>query len=334
MSQPSHESRANFSILPPMTQIGFAIKLKEIRDRYLDIALKDTVSSLDIARIDDELARFMKNERLQYLAQFGLRGEIAFPVPYVLTSNPYLLGYYRFLLGFSQKRFYNARLFGRFARLESKGVLPPELADDITPLCQSLIESVWLLLETLTTLSPSLVSDLQLLTVGPQLRGSMNTILGQTAEAAFFQTLKSFIDQHYITSEDSKRVTLINEQQEEVVISKGRDPDISVEGGVSNQHRKILAIEIKGGDDFANIHNRLGEAEKSHIVAREKGYEERWTVIAVEQIGRDEAKARTPSTTRLFHLPQLEDPNSEEYDEFNQALGEVLNIAPKKSLPV
>lgn len=31
-----------------------------------------------------------------------------------------------------------------------------------------------------------------------------------------------------------------------------------------NDFRNIIAVEVKGGTDFSNIHNRIGEAEKSH----------------------------------------------------------------------
>jgi hypothetical protein len=38
--------------------------------------------------------------------------------------------------------------------------------------------------------------------------------------------------------------------------------------------RSLAAIEIKGGRDYSNIHNRIGEAEKSHQKAEKQGYVE------------------------------------------------------------
>jgi hypothetical protein len=32
-----------------------------------------------------------------------------------------------------------------------------------------------------------------------------------------------------------------------------------------------VAVEIKGGKDYSNIHNRIGEAEKSHQKAKKEG---------------------------------------------------------------
>ena len=40
-----------------------------------------------------------------------------------------------------------------------------------------------------------------------------------------------------------------------------------------------IAIEIKGGTDVSNLHNRLGEAEKSHQNARLLGFTQFWTII-------------------------------------------------------
>lgn len=48
---------------------------------------------------------FARTENLSLLASKGLRGEIVFATPIILKSNPYLLGYYRLLLGYSQKYF-------------------------------------------------------------------------------------------------------------------------------------------------------------------------------------------------------------------------------------
>jgi uncharacterized membrane protein YiaA len=56
------------------------------------------------------------------LAKHGLRGELVYPVPYLFANNPFLLGYYRLLLGFSQKEFYSTA-FGVsiFKTMEVKG---------------------------------------------------------------------------------------------------------------------------------------------------------------------------------------------------------------------
>jgi hypothetical protein len=88
---------ADFEVLLPDLQIAFYYRLKEIEDRYLGEALRNTVNGLDISVLDTELSQLVKAESLRKVASFGLRGELFFPVPYLLKTNPYLLGYYRLL---------------------------------------------------------------------------------------------------------------------------------------------------------------------------------------------------------------------------------------------
>ena len=87
----------------PNTQISFANALTEIRDLLLQDALSSTVASMDIQLIDTELHSFADSNSLRELARNGMRGELLFAVPCVLRTNPFLLGYYRLLLGYSQK---------------------------------------------------------------------------------------------------------------------------------------------------------------------------------------------------------------------------------------
>ncbi len=94
-----------FAVLIPDLQLAFYHRFREIEGRYLGEALKTTVGRSEIAAIDIELTELVKPESLQKVAAFGLRGELFFPVPVLLRTNPFLLGYYRLLYGFSQKDF-------------------------------------------------------------------------------------------------------------------------------------------------------------------------------------------------------------------------------------
>lgn len=50
-----------------------------------------------------------------------------------------------------------------------------------------------------------------------------------------------------------------------MLIEFAPDPDIVIREEFSKgKYRNIITIEVKGGTDFSNIHNRVGEAEKSH----------------------------------------------------------------------
>jgi hypothetical protein len=75
---------------------------------YSKACSKDSCSSrwpsaIDITNIDSELAKLAPPDGLSELASHGLRAELMFAVPWVLRANPRLLGYYRLLLGLSQK---------------------------------------------------------------------------------------------------------------------------------------------------------------------------------------------------------------------------------------
>jgi hypothetical protein len=96
----------NINIPKPELQINFSKSLQTIREIYLLEALSKTIDTINLSKLDKELNEFVPERYLKLLATSGLRGELMYPVPYLLETNPFLLGYYRLLLGFSQKEFY------------------------------------------------------------------------------------------------------------------------------------------------------------------------------------------------------------------------------------
>lgn len=62
-------------------QIAFYYRLKEIRSKYLQQALFDTIKDVDITEIDDELCKSASRNSLNKIARFGIRGEVFLPVP-------------------------------------------------------------------------------------------------------------------------------------------------------------------------------------------------------------------------------------------------------------
>src|ERR1041384_4335173 len=103
---PSDSNLLSYAVLSPGLQIRFWTRLQLLRKEYFSEALAEVVTTLDIRKIDRELASFVGSKRLGALAAFSLRGETFYPVPCVLTAKPMLLGYYRLLYGVSQKEFY------------------------------------------------------------------------------------------------------------------------------------------------------------------------------------------------------------------------------------
>jgi hypothetical protein len=113
------------------------------------------------------------------------------------------------------------------------------------------------------------------------------------------------------------KLTLSNSAGRTVVVEFASDPDIAVIETVGEEIRPVLAIEIKGGDDVSNVHNRLGEAEKSHQKARDKGFSECWTLLQAV-VDPAKAKVESPSTNRFFSLSLIGDPKSAEGKAFRE----------------
>ncbi len=323
------------SIMPinipiPELQIDFSFALTQIRSFYLGEALSATVEGMDIREIDRELADMVPAKSLAALARHGLRGELVFPVPCVLRANPRLLGYYRLLLGFSQKDFFTTT-FGvsRFKPMETKGALTEQAAIYIGELCGALIRSASALIEGIGAerLTRSLLNDLTLLTLGPQLRGGANVRKGLAAIARVFELIHEIVKPATLAVETG-RIEIRNAAGRKVLIEFAPDPDIVIrEEMANNTYRELIAIEIKGGTDFSNIHNRIGEAEKSHQKARGLGYNECWTIVNVDRMDIEMAKKESPSTSRFYLISLLSLRDGEEYYDFRQRIISLTGIA-------
>lgn len=320
----------------PDLQIGFALELKKFRSVYLQGALLETVQKLDITHIDKELATFVPKADLATLAKFGLRGELLFPVPTVLRSNPFLLGYYRLLMGYSQKEFYGKDKgfgVGYFKSMVVNGRIGKLAEGDIDNLCEAFCGAASLLLAGVGPLrvSKELLDDLTLLTVGPQFRGGANNARGAAGIIQVFEIIKEIVG-HSIVELGESSMEVLSATERLFSIEFAPDPDIIIKEEMSDQHyRNVVAIEIKSGTDVSNIHNRIGEAEKSHQKARKVGFTECWTVVNVNQLDLAKAKSESPSTDRFYSLLSLSTRQGEEYDDFRRRILSLTAVpAPKK----
>jgi hypothetical protein len=313
-----------YPILSPDLQIGFHYRLKSIRDLYFHEALSKTVQTVKISDIDFELNKYVKEDALQKLASLSLRGEVIFPMPMLLTTNPYLIGYYRLLFGFSQKEFYSKGPFGAFKSMEESGRLSKIAINNLELLCKSLIKTAESLIAQIGEFNIATLSELQLLTVGPQLRGSMNNEYGQIATQKTFSLIKEFV-KNYILQSNPTSIEIKNDSDRIVIIKFSSDPDIEIIEKLTTGTRGLISIEIKGGKDISNIHNRIGEAEKSHQKARNRGYFEFMTIISVD-IEYSFLKSESPTTSHFFHLDKISDKATHEYGKFRELLSSILGV--------
>ena len=305
----------------PDLQITFYNRISELRDVLLLDALLTVVSKVDIDILNGQLSDLVSKHALRKVASWGLRGEVVFPVPLVLSSSPHLLGYYRLLLGFSQKQFYGkAYGLGFFKSMEEKGVLAPVQEAALEPLCRAFCKSSEHLLKGTGRLTSSTVHELTLLTLGPQLRGGALNLLGTEATEKIFELIKT-IATSAIISTASRAIEIENAAGRVVKVEFASDPDICIREELpSGSFRNLVAIEIKGGKDISNIHNRIGEAEKSHQKARNQGFVECWTMVGVTHIDLDLARKESPSTDRFYGIDAIIKPDTPESRDFREHL--------------
>jgi len=314
---------SDINIPAPTLQIDFSFALGQIRSVYLQDALSKTVDNIDIATLDKQLSQYVPQDNLKALAKRGLRGELMFPVPCMLEANPFLLGYYRLLLGFSQKEFYTKK-FGVSGckSMEVKGTLTFKNQERLPCLCEGMVYSACALLDGIGVdrVSKELLDDLTLLTVGPQLRGGANVKKGVAGIIEVFEVIHNIVE-HAATKLTQSTIQIINAAGRKVSIEFAPDPDIVIYEEMNDiSIRKLIAIEIKGGTDFSNIHNRVGEAEKSHQKAKSDGYVECWTVVNVDRIDMNMARRESPSTNRFYRISALKSGKGEEYDDFKNRI--------------
>ena len=315
----------------PTLQIEFSICLAAARKAYLIDALSEAVTSLDIRSLDTQLSEYVPRRYMSRIAAAGLRAELIFPVPLILQANPRLLGYYRLLLGISQKAFYtNSTGAAIFKRMEDAGVIPS--GADIKALSRELIRCLAELISGIgmRRVTRDLLDDLTLLTLGPQLRGGVNVKRGTASIHAVFELVHTIV-KPALSSATDKKIEVINAAGRKVLIEFSADPDIVIREVIGKKDfRNIIAIEIKGGTDYSNIHNRIGEAEKSHQKARQKGYVECWTIVNVERFDSAMASKESPSTNRFYSLAEILDWRTSEFVDFRTRLVALTGISDKK----
>ncbi|WP_343847349.1 XcyI family restriction endonuclease [Bowmanella denitrificans] len=243
----------------------------------------------------------------------------------VLRENPYLLGYYRLLLGYSQKEFYGRDKgfgVGHFKSMEVNGRIGKVAASDIEDLCIAFSTAASALLKGVGPLrvSRELLDDLTLLTVGPQFRGGANNARGAAGIIQVFEIIKEIVE-HSVENLGENSMEVRSATGRLFAIEFAPDPDIIIKEEMSVGHdRNVVAIEVKSGTDVSNIHNRIGEAEKSHQKARKDGFTECWTVVNVNQLDMEKAKSESPSTDRFYSIANLSLRSGDEYEDFKRRI--------------
>jgi hypothetical protein len=185
------------------------------------------------------------------------------------------------------------------------------------------------LAEMARQMSPSIsgrdVTELPLLTLGSQFQGANNNAIGKQATIDVFLAVSELV-KDCITSQDGRRIAIRNAAGRRVVIALASDPDIRIQEEFGNELRNKVAIEIKGGTDVSNAHNRAGEAEKSHQKAKKEGFRDYWTIISKAGLKVEKLKSESPTTNDWFDVAQVLARNGDDWNLFKSRFADATGI--------
>lgn len=314
-------------------QVGFHQLLIAARSKHFIDGLSTALGELDPNLIKEQLSLFVPADVQRILAKAGLRDEHVFPIPAVLEAKPSLVGYYRLLLGASQKAFYRSETgMGAFKSMEEFGTLNAAQLARLQDFCRAMVASLADLVRKIPEMTDRDLRELPLLTFGAQLQGSHNTRIGENAMKDVFLAIADIVDK-CIVERGTKKLVVKNSTGRIVTITRSSDPDVSVVENIGQQVHHKVAIEVKGGLDVSNVHNRAGEAEKSHLKAKAKQYKDFWTIISKKRMPMEKLRAESQTTTEWFDLGELLARKGPDWEDFRArvsgAVGIPLSDTPK-----
>ncbi len=310
----------------PLRQIAFHQLLVAARKRVFIDALSDALGRVDPREIKAQISEYVPADVQRILAASGLRDEYVFPVPAVLEVRPTLIGYYRLLVGAPQKSFYKGSTgMGRFKSMEETGTCSKKQLSRLDDYCRAMAAPLAGLVRQIPGFTDRDLRELPLLTFGSQLQGSNNTQIGKRAMQDVFlaiaDTLKGFI-----VKEEPNKLTVRNSARRIVYVNLSHDPDVSIQEQVARSIHNKVAIEVKGGTDISNAHNRAGEAEKSHSKARQKGFRDFWTIISKTGLDMTKLTRESQTTTEWFDVTELLSRQGKDWQAFRQRLAGAVGI--------
>jgi hypothetical protein len=308
-------------------QTAFHLLLVGARRTLLIDALSEAVGKIDPTGLSDQLSQYAPRDARQILAGAGIRDEHVFPTPLVLETAPMLVGYYRLLLGVSQKVFYaTGSGMGSFLSMEKNGTLNKNQKERLGDFCATLAKP---LADLVRQISPTVtlrdINELPLLTLGSQFQGGNNNTIGKQATSGVFQSMIAAIDP-YVAEQSAKGLTVKNSSGQIFEIQLAGDPDVAIQEVTESGKIPVVAIEIKGGTDQSNAHNRAGEAEKSHQKIKHAGYRVCWTIIHKKSLDMTVLRRESPTTDRWFDVAHILARDGDDWTEFQQALDAALHL--------
>lgn len=307
-------------------QVQFYQLLAAARKQWFMDALSDALGKVDQAVVKEQTGKCVPAEAQKILAAAGIRDEYVFPVPAIIEAKPSLIGYYRLLLGAPQKTFYSGPTgMSVFKSMEESGAATEKQKERIPEFCTAMARPLSELVRQIPNITRRDIAELPLLTYGSQLQGSRNTAIGKQAMADIFLAIAEIVEK-FITERTPTKLTVQNSAGRNVTIYRQHDPDVAIHEFVETFPQFKLAIEVKGGTDNSNVHNRAGEAEKSHQKARKAGFPEFWTIISTQGTDMRKLLAESPTTNHWFNIAEVLARKGKDWDKFRQRIAGIVSI--------
>ena len=329
---PERRPHTSSHLIPPAStrQVAFYQLLVAARKKWFLDALSEALGQTEPATVKAQIVEFVPTEAQKALAVAGLRDEHVFPLPVVLEAKPSLVGYYRLLLGASQKAFYQGTThMSAFKSMEETGAINDKQAAKLPEFCKAMAVPMAEMVCQISTLTERDLRELPLLTFGAQLQGFNNTQIGKKAMQDVFATINAIVAK-YVVKIEPNRLTLKNSSGRIVYIDRAHDPDVSIYEMMGDQMHSKVAIEVKGGTDVSNAHNRAGEAEKSHWKAKKKGFRDFWTIISKHGLELAKLRQESQTTTEWFDVTTLLSRKGEDWEAFQARLAGAVGIPISK----
>lgn len=323
---------AKISLNPPgpTRQVQFYQLLVAARKQWFIDALSEALGQIPQTIVKEQIGKYVPQDAQRILAGARLRDELVFPVPAVLEQKPSLVGYYRLLLGAPQKSFYKGVTgMDRFKGMEESDIVTAGQKAYLPQFCQAMATSLAGLVRQIPKISERDVRELPLLTYGSQLQGSNNTLIGKKAMRDVFLVITEIVKK-FVVEKTERRLKVRNSAGRTVIISLSHDPDVSIQELMGERVLHKVAIEVKGGTDVSNAHNRAGEAEKSHQKARNFGFPEFWTVISKPGLQLRKLQSESPTTNHWFDVTEVLAREGTDWDDFRQRLAGAVGIPLKR----
>lgn len=187
-------------------------------------------------------------------------------------------------------------------------------------------QSLALLLRQMSPpVTPRDVAELPILAIGQQFQGGQNNAIGKHAIDSVFLAISEIVETHAV-GRDVRKITVQNSAGDTYFISLAGDPDVRIEKVEGKMLVPTVAIEVKGGTDQSNAHNRASEAERSHVKAKAKGYPDLWTIITQKGLDMPYVRTESPTTTAWFDTAQVLARSGPDWEDFRSRISQLLGI--------